>query len=144
MAPMQKRAWWGLILGLVIAAALVAVFVIKGDVTRFDDDPGFRYIVYALWIGGLLVHIALMGLLRKPNQVDERDRAIMERASKTQVNALIIMLVVWSIALTEAYWSARAVPVVYLTIIFISSQVVNAVAQSLGIIIGYWRMERGG
>lgn len=145
MAPLQKRAWIGLAVGLVFAIALAAFFIVKGDVTTFDDDLGFRLIVYALWIGGLLAYLAVMNLtLRRPEQIDERDRLIMDRAPKVQVSVLIITLIAWTIVPTEVYWDTGAVPVVFISIMFISVQIINTIAQSLGILIGYWRMNQDG
>ena len=138
MAPLQKRALYSLLIGLAMAIALVAVFVIKG-VAAFDEDVGFRFIVYGLWIGVPLVYLILVNLtLRKPIQIDERDRLIMERASKTQLLVVIFSLVAWVVVLTEVYWEPGQVPVVFLTLIFISTLVVSTLAQSLGILIGYW------
>jgi len=141
MAPLQKRALYSFVIGLILACALAAVFIIK-DINTFDEDEGFRYIVYGLWIGVPVVYLILINLtLRKPTQIDERDRLIMERASKTQFLGVIFSLVAWVIALTEAYWETGQVPVVFLTIIIISVLVVSTLAQSLGILIGYWKNQ---
>ncbi len=141
MAPLQKRALYGLVIGVVFAIALLLVFITKGDITTFNEDQGFRVIVYALWIGGLVAYLIVMNLtLRKPGQVDERDRLIMGRASKTQLVAVIFSLAVWSIALTEVYWDQGQIPVVFPTLILISILIVSTLAQSIGILIGYWRM----
>ena len=79
MAPLQKRALYSLITGLVMAIALVVVFVTR-DINTFDTDLGFRLIVYALWIGVPLTYLISVNImLRKPDQIDERDRLIMER-----------------------------------------------------------------
>jgi hypothetical protein len=140
MAPLQKRALYALLIGLVLAIALVAVFIIKGDITRFDEDEGFRFIVYGLWIGVPVVYLVLVNLtLRKPTQIDERDRVIMERAPKVHLVAVLLSLAAWIIVLTEVYWEPRQIPVVFLTLIFISTLVVSTLAQSLGILIGYWK-----
>jgi cytochrome bd-type quinol oxidase subunit 2 len=141
MAPLQKRALCSLLIGLAMAAALTAVFVIKGDVNALDDQD-FRYIVYLLWIGVPLVYLILVNLtLRKPTQIDERDRLIMERAPKTQLIAIFFSLAAWLIILTEVYRSSGQIPIIYLTLIFISALIVSTLAQSLGILIGYWRMD---
>ena len=42
MAPLQKRAWWGLGVGLVFAAAFTLVFILKGGIATFDEDRNFR------------------------------------------------------------------------------------------------------
>jgi len=51
MAPLQKRAWWGLAIGLVFAVAFVLVFVLMGGIETFDADPTFRIIINVLWVG---------------------------------------------------------------------------------------------
>jgi len=143
MAPLQKRALYGLGIGIVFAIALIVVFIAKGDVTTFDEDLGFRLIVYALWVGAPLAYLIVVNLtLRKPGQVDERDRLIMERAPMAQLLAVIFSLVAWVIVLTELYWDKGQVPVVFLTLIMISTLIISTLAQSLGILIGYWRMGR--
>ncbi len=143
MAPLQKRALYGLGIGIVFAIALIVVFIAKGDVTTFDEDLGFRLIVYALWVGAPLAYLIVVNLtLRKPGQVDERDRLIMERAPQVQLLAVIFSLVAWVIVLTELYWDKGQVPVVFLNLIMISTLIISTLAQSLGILIDYWRMGR--
>jgi len=44
--------------------------------------------------------------------------------------------------LPEAYRDAGQVPVIFLFLIFMSSLIVSMIAQSVGILIGYRRMER--
>jgi hypothetical protein len=144
MAPLQKRAWYSLVIGMVLVIALIAVFIINGDVTTFDEDPGFRWIVYALWIGVPLVSLITMKLtLRKPEQVDERDKLIMERAPRIQYLAILFSLVAWIIVLTEVYRD-QGVPVIYLTLIMISTLIISTIAQSAGIVIGYWTGSSNG
>ncbi len=145
MAPLQKRALYSLIIGVIFAVALILLFVAKGDVTTFDEDSGFRLIVYALWIGVPLAYLVIMNLtLRKPGQVDERDRLIMEHAPRTQFLSVLFSLMAWVIVLTEAFRDQGQVPVIYLTLIMISTLIIGTIAQSLGILIGYWRGVNNG
>jgi len=140
MAPLQKRALYALVLGVVFAIAIAVVFIAKGDVTAFDEDQGFRLIVYGLWIAVPLAYLIIVNLtLRKPGQVDERDRLIIARASKIQLFAVILSLIAWMIVLTEVYWDERQVPVIFLTLIVISTLIISTLAQSAGILIGYWK-----
>ena len=140
MAPLQKRALYSLAIGLVLAIALIVVFIAKGDVTTFDEDLGFRLIVYALWVGVPLAYLIVVNLtLRKPEQVDERDKMIMGRAPRIQWLAVIFSLAAWVIVLTEAFRDQGQVPVIYLTLIMISTLIISTLAHSLGILIGYWR-----
>jgi len=145
MAPLQKRALISLVIGLALAIALIVVFVTR-DINAYATDLGFRLIVYALWVGVPVVYLLLINLTRltKLKQVDERDRLIMDRAPKIQWLSVIFTLVVWYTVLNDLYWDQGQLPVVYLTLILISTLVISALAESLGILIGYWRMNRNG
>jgi len=143
MAPLQKRALYGLVFGVIWVIAIIVVFILKGGVSTFNEDHGFRLIIDGLWVGGLIVYLLLLETIgRKPSQVDERDRLIMDRSPRIQWLAVIFSLVVWMIALTESYHDAGQIPIIFLYLIFMSTLIVSAVAQSAGILIGYWRMER--
>ncbi|MFC1970551.1 hypothetical protein ACFLV0_01245 [Chloroflexota bacterium] len=138
MAPLQKRALYGLAFGVVWAVAMIVVFIAKGGIGTFSEDQGFRLIVDGLWIGGLIFYAILMFTLRKKNQIDERDRLILGRAPVVQLWAVIFSLVIWTIVLAETYWD-QGIPPIFMYIVFIATLVVSAVAQSIGILIGYWR-----
>ena len=143
MAPLQKRVWYGLAVGVVFAVAGLVVFILKGGISTFDEDAGFRLIIDGLWIGGLIANLIIMNLaLRKPSLVDERDRLIMDRAPRVQWLAVVFSLVAWVIVLNEVYRETNLIPSVYLYLIFISILIVSTLAQCLGILIGYWRMDR--
>lgn len=148
MAPLQKRAWLGLIIGVLWAAVTIVVFITGGGVDEFTKNQTFRIVMDALFIGWLIVYaIMMMSILglRKPRKgkvaVDERDMAILNKAPVIQLWAVIISLVVWAIGLTETYWDDGAVPIMYMFLIFFSSLIVSTLAQSLGIIIGYRRRQ---
>lgn len=149
MAPLQKRAWWGLIIGILWSAATIAVFTTGGGVDEFTENQSFRIVMDVLFIGWIIVYAILMAPILRFRRsgkgkvsVDERDIVILNRAPIIQLWAIIISLVVWAIGLTEAYWDQGTVPIMYMFIIFFSSLVVSTLAQSLGILIGYWRMNR--
>jgi hypothetical protein len=138
MAPLQKRALYGLAFGVVWAVAIIVVFIVKGGVGTFSEDQGFRLIIDGLWVGGLIFYWILMLTLRKQRQVDERDRLVLGRAPVVQLWAVIFSLVIWTILLTESYWD-QGIPPIFMYIVFMSTLIVSAVAQSIGILIGYWR-----
>ena len=145
MAPLQKRALYSFIIGLVLTIALVAVLVARGGVTALESDLSLRLIMYAVLIGVPLVYLILVYLtIRKPTQFDERDRLIIEKSSRAQWLAVIFTLVVWTIALTEVYRDQGQVPVAFLNLIFMSTLIIGTLAQSLGILVGYWEMNRNG
>jgi len=139
MAPLQKRALYSLAIGIVWGIAIIVVFIAKGGVTAYTEDTAMRMIVYGLLIGGLLAYCIMMATLRKPGQVDERDKLIMSRAPIVQLWAVFISLAVWSIALTEIYWDQGQIPVIFPYLVFMSLFIVNVLAKSIGILIGYWR-----
>jgi len=141
MAPLQKRALYGLAFGVVWAIAIIVVFIVKGGVSTFTEDQGFRIVIDVLWVGGLIFYGILMLTLRKQSQVDERDRLILGRAPVVQLWAVIFSMVIWTIVLTESYWD-QGIPPIFMYLVFMSTLIVSAVAQSIGILIGYWRMGR--
>ena len=145
MAPLQKRAWYALALGVVFTIAIVAVFIIKGGVTAYSEDQGMRLIVAILFVGFLSLYgIVLFATSPKRGWVkvimDERDAAVVRRALYVQLWAVILSLVVWAIALTEIYWDQGHIPVIFPYLIFGSALIVNTLAQAAGILIGYRRM----
>ena len=144
MAPLQKRALFSLAAGLVLAIGLVVVIITR-DIATFDEDLDFRLIVYAFWIAVPLLYLVIVNLtLKKPGQVDERDRLIMDRAPRVQFLAVLFSLVAWVIVLTEVYREQGQVPIIFLTLIMISTLTISTLAQSLGILIGYRRMDGNG
>ena len=93
MAPLQKRALFCLVIGLVFTIALIVVFLLEGDVTAIDRDETLRWITYAALIGVPLSYLILIDLtLHKPTQLDERDRLIMLRSGRVQWLAVIFSL----------------------------------------------------
>ena len=144
MAPLQRRALFGLVFGVAWAMAIIVVFILMGGTSTFDEDSGFRLIIDGLWIGGLVVYLLLFQTFRRPGQFDERDKTIMERSTRVQWLAVIISQVAWIIGLSESYHAQGQIPVIFLYIMFIFTLVVSSVAQSIGILVGYWMMARNG
>lgn len=143
MAPLQKRAWWGFITAIVFIIAFILVFFLMGGIDKFDRDVIFRLIIDVLIIGGLLANLFILNVsLKKPGMMDERDRVIAGRAPRMQWLAVIFTLVAWVIGLNEAYQETNLIPAVFLYVIFMSVLIVSTMAQCLGILIGYWSMNR--
>ena len=144
MAPLQKRAVYGLIFGILWAIAIVAVFILEGGATAFDADQAFRLMMDGIWVGGLAMYLVLFyPILRKPNLVDERDKLIYDRSPRIQWLAVILALVAWVIGLSEAF-RGQGVPTIFLYVMFFTILCVSAIAQCIGILVGYWRMDRNG
>lgn len=145
MAPLQKRALYGLILVLFFSAAMFILFFSGGDIDKFEADASFRLAVDALCIAGLITPLILFRpIMQNQSMFDERDKLIMNKATFIQWATVIASLAAWVIILTEAYHTSGEVPVNYLYILFLSILLISTLAQSLGILIGYWRINRYG
>lgn len=144
MAPLQKRALYSLLLGLVLTVVLVVLFVSWGGVQSFANNSANRLILSALFVAMLLAAGILLGAPRRARnglkvEVDERDLAIMQRAPQVQLLAVMLTLAGWVIGLTEYYWDAGAIPVMWPYLMMWSALIASTLAQSLGVLIGYWR-----
>ena len=144
MAPLQKRALYGVIFGAVWTIAIIVVFILMGGAAAFDTDQTFRLIMDGIWIGGLVVYLVLFyPIIRKPTQVDERDKLILDRSPRSQWLAIIFTLAAWVIGLTEGYRN-QGIPTVFMYLMFISVLIVSSIAQCAGILLGYRSMNRNG
>ena len=76
---------------------------------------------------------------REDGALDERDEAILGRASATQAGAILVTLVIWTIGLAEHFHEAGAVPVSYLYLICWCCIVVHLLGLPVGVLIGYRR-----
>ena len=54
MAPLQKRAFYGLIVCVIWAIALVVIFVTKGGIDSFVVDRGFEALMVGTLVAGFL------------------------------------------------------------------------------------------
>ncbi len=144
MAPLQKRALYGLIFGVAWIIAMVVVFILKGGANAFNEDQGFRLIMDGIWVGGLIFYLILFyTIIRKPKLVDERDKLIYDLSPRTQWLAVIFTLVAWVIGLSEGF-RGQGIPTVYLYLMLFTILSISSIAGSIGILVGYWRMNRNG
>jgi archaellum biogenesis protein FlaJ (TadC family) len=143
MAPLQKRALYSLIIGLVLTAILITVLLIQGDITAFENNENLRLVLYAVLVGVPLIYLALVNSITyNSRKVDERDRLVIAKSGRAQWMAVIFTLAAWTITLTEVYHEQGNVPVAYLNLIFFSILIISTLAQSLGILLGYRSTNR--
>ena len=57
MAPLQKRALYSLLIGLIFTIALVVILIMEGGITAFDTSEILRWMIYAALIGVPLVYL---------------------------------------------------------------------------------------
>ncbi len=141
--PLQRTSRWTLAVGLVLAAAAAGVVLWFGPETTFDDDQvrlAFTLLLLAVVVvlGGAHMFIK-RAADRNSSLMDERDRAILERAPAIQGSGTILTLAVWVIGLTERFHAPGSVPLSHLMLLFWSCLVVNLLALPVGILMGYRR-----
>lgn len=140
MPALQRRAWWGLAIGL--GSFLLAAYLLttRGVMTYWEDD-GFRMTVLVVFLAGLLGSVGVTNLpllrLRALGDLDERDRAVLARAPIAQMALGLLGLAAWLVALGQKFHAEGAVPMVYLYILFGSIVLLTMIGQSIGIILGY-------
>ncbi len=145
MTLFQKRAW--LELGLFLTASVVmAIAVAMSGLGGYDDNEGMRILVAAVFLAvaalyGLGMWLFRWQLRRAGTLEDERDRRIVLKARATQLGAVILGLLAWTIALTEYYWDGGTVPVGVLSLLFLSIILVMGLAGAIAVLVGYWRAE---
>ena len=141
--PMQRLAGWTLLIVILLTAAAAAMVAYHGPQVWWDSDP-VRLTVTFLEIAALFVYLAFtMGLrsleARVDGSFDERDTAILARASAGVGGAMMVITAVWMIVLTESYRDTRLIPSYYLYLIFWSVVLTNVIASIAGILLAYRR-----
>jgi hypothetical protein len=140
---LQRLARWSLALGLVPMAVAVALVASLGP-TAYTDDDAVRLSVMGLLLASVLAFAAptlLAGVWarRDDDKLDERDRAILARAPAGQAAAMLVLLAIWMIVLTETFRGQPGIPAVFMNLIFWSCLLVGLLASNVGILLGYRR-----
>lgn len=140
---LQRACRWSLILA--VTPAVMGAFLLAAvGPERAAADAVLRVALYGLALaslvaaGGGVWWVARRGRENAGGVVlDERDRAILERAPAVQSGATILVLAAWTVVLTERFWSAGAVPVTFMQLVFWSCLLVNLLALPAGVLMGY-------
>jgi hypothetical protein len=140
---LQRLARGTVAVGLIVALAAGAIIAWAGPRTFYEDDTT-RGAVTLLLLLSLIILASFSfragaWMRQSTGPLDERDRAILEKAPAIEGTPMLITLVLWTIGLQEAFWSAGSVPLVYLNLVFWSVLVVKALALPVGVLIGYRR-----
>jgi uncharacterized RDD family membrane protein YckC len=143
MTPQLKRAWASLIIGLIFFGIVVSI-VISYDPINFLEDNSVKSLVYGIVVLGVALYGIMVWFFRSKEEgmsvlIDERDRTIGLNAMKYQVWMRSVVLLIWMIALIETYEYRQSIPLVFPFFIFITTIISGALAQSIGVIIGYAR-----
>ena len=140
-APLERLGWIGLGVTLVIGIGLAILVALVG--TDFiDENTTARGIFWLLMIVGFGAWGASWYVIKRRSGgavVDERDRAILARSLSVESVIVLLLLVTWTIVLTEMYWDEGVMPIAYLQLIFWTTFIGGAFGRSLGIVMGYHR-----
>lgn len=77
---------------------------------------------------------------RADGSLDERDSAIPSGSHAGVGGAMMAVLAIWMIALTESFQETHLVPSYFLYLIFWTCVMTNVVASIAGILLGYRRV----
>lgn len=141
--PLQRASLWSIGLSIAFAAGAGVILGVMGPERAMGDDAA-RLGVELLAVAALaaagggawwVVHRAKSG----EKVLDERDRAILERAPAVQSLVTILALAAWTVLLTQQFRSTGQLPVFFLQLIFWSCLVVNLLGLPAGVLMGYRR-----
>ncbi len=141
--PLQRVARWSVGAGALFTVAAAVLVAVRGVEATFASDP--LRITFMLLLLAILIVVGATTIWlkaqvgREDGALDERDEAILGRASATQAGGILVTLVIWTIGLAEHFHEAGAVPVSYLYLICWCCIVVHLLGLPVGVLIGYRR-----
>jgi hypothetical protein len=141
--PLQRLAGWTLLAVGLLTAAAAGIVAYHGPQVWWDSDP-VRLTVTFILIAALGVYLVFTLTIRAlearaDGSFDERDGAIISRSYAPVGGAMMVILAVWMVALTESYRETRLIPSYYLYLIFWSCVMTNVLASIAGILLAYRR-----
>ena len=141
--PLQRYARWTLLVVTLLTATAAGLVAWHGPQAWWDSDP-VRLTVTLILIAALLAYLGFtIGIRTLENRddgsFDERDSTILGRSCAGVGGAMMTILVVWMIVLTETYHATRMVPSYFLYLIFWSAVMTNVIASIAGILLAYRR-----
>lgn len=140
---LQRLASRGLLAGAVLVVAAGAMVVMYGpERLNREDAPRMIFTLLLLAVAGLFLAVTMRvrsWASRGDARLDERDRAILDRAPAYQSPAMLVTLAIWMVGLTQSFHGAGTVPLYYLYLVFWSCWVVDLLALPVGILFGYRR-----
>ena len=106
-APMprqQKRAWWGLAIG-VVTLAVISTILFKQGAAEYWENDDLRLLVVGIFLGGLFAYMGtvlpVLAERHREGSMDEVDRLVLSRAPNVQSAAVLVALAVWLTSLTR-------------------------------------------
>ncbi len=147
VSPLQKRALSTLVITFAAMAVLAWMFR-HGNLAGAFLDDSFRHRVAGILVATFLINLSFRIPLNKQGLqgllLDERDQKIHLGAARTQLSLVLATVALWTLGLTEAYRENQLVPVDGLTLLFWSTLLMYFMGWALGVLLGYWRLNRYG
>jgi hypothetical protein len=134
---------WTLLVVVFLTVTAAGLVAWHGPQVWWDSDP-VRLTVTLTLIAALLAYlgftIGIRALEARDNgSFDERDSTILGRSCAGVGGAMMTILVVWMIVLTETYNATGLIPSYFLYLIFWSAVMTNVIASIAGILLAYRR-----
>lgn len=141
--PLQKYATWALVTVTSLTAIAAGLVIHHGPQVWWDSDP-VRLMVTAILLAALLVYLIFTLLVRalesrQDGSFDERDTIIFGRSYAGVGGAMMVVIAVWMVALTEAHRETHLMPTYYLYLMFWSCVMTNVITSIAGILLAYRR-----
>lgn len=141
--PLQRYARWTLLVIVLLTVTAAGLVAWQGPQVWWDSDPVRLTVTFTL-IAALLAYLAFTMRVRalearEDGSFDERDSTILGRSCAGVGGAMMTVLAVWMIALTETYQATHMVPSYFLYLIFWSAVMTNVIASIAGILLAYQR-----
>jgi hypothetical protein len=141
---LQKHATRALLI-VIALTGLAAGLVIYFTPQVWWDDDTVRLTVTGILLAALLAYLlftlTIRGMeKREDGSFDERDSAILNRSHAGVGGAMMGVIAVWMVALTETHHQTHLVPTYYLYLMFWSCVMTNVIASIAGILLAYRRI----
>ena len=131
----------GVVVFLTIAAASMVIY--HGPEVWWETDRVrliFTFVLLAALFTYLVFTLSIRGLeSREDGSFDERDLMILRGSYAGVGGAMMTIVAVWMIALTEFFNETGLIPSYYLYLIFWSCVMTNVIASIAGILLAYRR-----
>jgi hypothetical protein len=140
LTPLQKTATAGLVIGLLLLAGVLWIFLSKGGATTYDVDPAMRMQILGLFMISIANFTVFSALARK--NADERDQRVLGWAPHAQSILLLLVVVAWCVTMPIRFHDEKSVPTIYFYLISGSAWLVYMLAFFVGILLGSWVSPR--
>lgn len=140
---LQGLARKTLFLVLVLTGVAAGMITAYGPQVWWDDDS-VRLTVTFILLGAIMSYFFFTLRVRAlesrdDGSFDERDSMIMGRSSAGVGGAMMTVIAVWMVALTESHRETHLLPTYFLYLIFWSCVMTNIIASVAGILLAYRR-----